>query len=128
MAELDDYLDNSKTETERREAQEAQKARSKAEAEKRARAAGAGQSSSSGGWTYDKGTSAVIEDAYRYLGFVPYTPFAEVKTAYKKLLFKHHPDRNSSTPEALKRSTEISARINAAFQIIETYEASKASK
>jgi DnaJ-domain-containing protein 1 len=129
MAELDDYLDTSKTDTERREAQEAAarvsaEASARAEAERRARSSG---SARAGGY-YDRGTSAVIEDAYRYLGLAPYAPFPEVKNAYRKLLLKYHPDRNSSTPEALKRATETSTRINAAYQIIETFEAAKASK
>ena len=34
---------------------------------------------------------------------------------------KNHPDRNSATPEQLKRSTEISAQLNAAYQRIETW-------
>jgi len=62
------------------------------------------------------------------LGLSPYAPFPEVKTAYRKLLLKYHPDRNSGTPEALKRATETSTKINAAYQIIETHEAAKASR
>ena len=125
MAELDDFLDTSKTDSERREAEEK---RAQAEKERRAReeqsrryrsASGSGASAASAS------ASAVIEDAYKYLGLVPYAPFADVKAAYKKLLFKYHPDRNASSPEILKKSTETSTRINAAYQIIETYEESK---
>ena len=50
-------------------------------------------------------------------------PFPEVKAAYKRLLMQNHPDRNSATPEQLKRSTEISAQMNAAFHRIETWNA-----
>ena len=123
MAELDDFLDTSKTESEKREA-EAQRAQ--AERERRASEAQArrpGASSASG--NYADSTRAVVEDAYRYLGMTPYAPFPEVKAAYKKLLFKYHPDRNASTPDALKKATETSTRINAAFQIIEAYEEAK---
>jgi DnaJ-domain-containing protein 1 len=120
MAELDDFLDTSKTETERREAEErkAQAERERRAREERSRTQG---SSWSGGGP-NASTSAVIEDAYRYLGLTPYAPFTEVKAAYKKLLFKYHPDRNASTPEQLKKATETSTRINNAFQIIEAYE------
>jgi DnaJ-domain-containing protein 1 len=134
MAELDDYLDNSKTETERREAEEAARARQRAQAEAQGRArsgaSGYGQASGAGsrGQTYDSGTSSVIEDAYRYLGLAPYAPFPEVKTSYRRLLLKYHPDRNSGSPEMTRRATETSARINAAYQIIEAYEATKASR
>jgi hypothetical protein len=122
MAELDDFLDTSKTETERREAeerraQEERERRARQEQEKRYRAYGAG--------TAAQDTEKAIEDAYRYLGLKPYAPFAEAKAAYKKLLFKYHPDRNASSPEALKKATETSTRINTAFQIIEAYEESR---
>ncbi|MFA5851565.1 MAG: J domain-containing protein [Spirochaetales bacterium] len=126
MAELDDFLDTSKTESEKREAEAR---RAQAERERRAREAQArrpGGSSASG--NYADSTRAVIEDAYRYLGMTPYAPFPEVKAAYKKLLFKYHPDRNASTPDALKKATETSTRINAAFQIIEAYEEAKKTK
>ncbi len=122
MAELDDYLDTSKTETERREAEER---RAQAERERRAREEQRRRYRTYGARDSAESTTAVIEDAYRYLGLTPYAPFADVKAAYKKLLFKYHPDRNSSSPEALGKSTETSTRINAAFQIIETYEESK---
>lgn len=120
MAELDDFLDTSKTETERREAEErkAQEERDRRAREQRNRT----QGSSWSGGAPNAGTSAVIEDAYRYLGLAPYAPFAEVKAAYKKLLFKYHPDRNASSPDQLKKATETSTRINSAYQIIEAYE------
>ena len=120
MAELDDFLDTSKTETERREAEErkAQEERDRRAREQRSRA----QGSSWSGGAPNASTSAVIEDAYRYLGLAPYAPFPEVKATYKKLLFKYHPDRNASTPDQLKRATETSTRINNAYQIIEAYE------
>jgi DnaJ-domain-containing protein 1 len=134
MAELDDYLDTSKTETERREAEEAARASRRAEAEGRARTGGSSYGSGSGAGTgsesqaYGRGTSAVIEDAYRYLGLAPYAPFSEVKASYRKLLLKYHPDRNSGSPDIVRRATDTSARINAAYQIIEAYEAAKASR
>jgi DnaJ-domain-containing protein 1 len=119
MAELDDFLDTSKTETERREAEEL---RAQAQRERRAREE---QSRRYGAQAGDGQTAVVIEQAYRYLGLKPYAPVSEAKAAYKKLLFAYHPDRNSSSPEALKKATETSTRINAAFQIIEAYEESK---
>ena len=123
MAELDDFLDTSKTESEKKEEQE-RKAR--AERDRRLREEQAKRSHETyGASSYADGTKAVVEDAYRYLGMTPYAPFAEVKSAYKKLLFKYHPDRNAASPEALKKATETSTRINAAFQIIEAYEESK---
>jgi len=114
MAELDDFLDRGKTESE---------ARARAE-ERRARENAARHSSStyggpSGGRA--SGPPAAIVQAYRTLGLAFGTPFPQVKATYKRLLMQNHPDRNSATPEQLKRSTEISTQINAAYQRIETW-------
>jgi len=127
LAELDDYLDTSKTETERRE-EEARKAAEQAQRRQEEQARRSGTYGGSYGTQQAPDTKKVVEDAYRYLGCTAYAPFAEVKTAYKKLLFKFHPDRNSATPDQLKSATDTSSRINAAFQIIEAYEQSKSSR
>ena len=68
MAELDDFLDPGKTDTERREAEE----RERKERSKTSSGYRQGQGTSAG-------TSAVVEDAYRYLGVAPYSAFADVK-------------------------------------------------
>ncbi len=116
MAELDDFLDQGRTETEARERQEAaDRARREREAAGRAGAYGRGSQAS--------GPPREIVAAYRTLGLAYGTPFAQVKAQYKKLLMQNHPDRNSATPEQLKRSTEISAQINEAYQRIETWTA-----
>jgi DnaJ-domain-containing protein 1 len=121
MAELNDFLDTSKTETEKREAKEKReredRARREREAWERRARSGAGLS--------DETTYTAIIEAYRYLGLEPFAPFTEVRLAYKKLLFKYHPDKNNSSPEALRKATETTTRINTAYQIIETYEESK---
>lgn len=124
MAELDDFLDTSKTETERREAEAERRERSARQEQNRFYRSGP----NSGSGVSQEETSKAIREAYAYLGLPPYAPFPEVKSAYKKLLFKYHPDRNSSSPEALKKATETSTRINAAYQIIEAYEEAKNGK
>jgi len=43
------------------------------------------------------------------------------KAAYKRLLKIHHPDRHAGHPENMKKATEKSSRINAAYQRIETW-------
>lgn len=51
---------------------------------------------------------------------VPFKATAEeCKAAYKKLLKIHHPDRHAGHPGNMKKATEKSARINAAYQRIE---------
>ncbi len=43
------------------------------------------------------------------------------KTAYKKLLNIHHPDRHAGHRENMKKATEKASRINAAYQRIEDW-------
>jgi hypothetical protein len=112
MSELDDYLDRGKTESEARERDRARRQREEA-----------ARRSSSSYTTYSRpsGPPQALIQAYRSLGLAYGTPFPEVKAAYKRLLMQNHPDRNSATPEQLKRSTEISAQINEAYHRIETW-------
>ena len=107
MDELDDFLDRGRTETEARE---------RAERARREREAAAGPRVARPSGPHPK-----LVQAYRTLGLAYGVPFPQVKIAYKRLLMANHPDRNSATPEQLKRSTAISAQINAAYQKIETW-------
>ena len=116
MDELNDYLDAGRTATE-------------------ARGAGSGAPRARGGGPSGfrrlfraflrpgaaSGPPVALLQAYRSLGLAYGTPYPQVKAAYKRLLMQNHPDRNSATPEQLKRSTEISAQLNAAYQRIETW-------
>jgi len=116
MDELDDFLDRGRTETEAKERREAaDRARREREGAARARGGPAGN------WKSNSFPPKEIIDAYRTIGLAYGTPFAEVKAQYKRLLMQNHPDRNSATPEQLKRSTEISALINNAYNRIETW-------
>ena len=45
----------------------------------------------------------------------------ECKAAYKRLLKIHHPDRHAGHPGNMKKATEKSSRINAAYQRIEMW-------
>jgi DnaJ-class molecular chaperone len=45
----------------------------------------------------------------------------ECKAAYKKLLKVHHPDRHAGHEGNMKKATEKSSRINAAYQRIERW-------
>jgi hypothetical protein len=113
MDELDDYLDTSRTETQAREREKARRAQE--EAARRASSASSAYSRAS------SGPPAALVQAYRSLGLAYGAPFSEVKAAYKRLLMQNHPDRNSATPDQLKRSTEISVQLNAAYHRIETW-------
>ena len=50
-------------------------------------------------------------------------PADECKAAYKKLLKIHHPDRHASHAGNFKKATERTARINAAWDRIEKWQA-----
>ena len=117
MDELNDFLDRGRTETEARERQESFERSRRAREEAARRSAGTGSQSS------NSFPPNEIARAYQTLGLPYGTPFPQVKTQYKKLLMQNHPDRNSASPEQLKRSTEISAQINDAYQRIETWSA-----
>jgi hypothetical protein len=112
MDELDDFLDRGRTESEAREREKA-----RGEGEESARRASGSHTASS----RPSGPPQALVQAYRSLGLAYGAPFPEVKAAYKRLLMQNHPDRNSATPEQLKRSTEISVQINAAYHRIETW-------
>ncbi|GHU14862.1 hypothetical protein FACS1894161_5550 [Spirochaetia bacterium] len=56
---------------------------------------------------------------YAELGLPFGAPLEECKSAYKALLKIHHPDRHAGHEGNLRKATEKSARINAAFDRIE---------
>jgi DnaJ-domain-containing protein 1 len=116
MDELNDFLDTGRTETEARE-----RDRARREREAAARAGGSYSGASSSYNSRPSGPPPALVQAYKVLGLPYGAPFPEVKAAYKRLLMQNHPDRNSATPEQLKRSTEISVQINAAYQRIEDW-------
>ncbi|MBN2739059.1 MAG: DnaJ domain-containing protein [Spirochaetales bacterium] len=48
--------------------------------------------------------------------------FDEVKKSYKRLLRQYHPDKYANQPDKLKFATEITTKLNQAFQKIEKFE------
>jgi DnaJ-domain-containing protein 1 len=62
-----------------------------------------------------------IRQDFAELGLSPGASPEECKAAYKKLLKIHHPDRHAGHPGNMKKATEKSARINAAFDHIERW-------
>ena len=60
-----------------------------------------------------------FKDYYETLGVEPGAGEAEIKTAYRRLIGQHHPDKLGDVPEELKRRAEDRAReINIAYEKI----------
>lgn len=113
MDELNAFLKDDRAEQERlerkRRAQDAER-----EARSRASAGSAGQRSHTG-------PSARLIADYKTLGLAFGAPLSDVKTAYKRLLKQHHPDRHADNTEAQKKATEQAARLNEAYDHIERW-------
>jgi len=62
----------------------------------------------------------LIKD-FAELGLSPNASFEECKTVYKELLKKHHPDKHSRHEGNMKKATEKSARVNAAYTRLENW-------
>lgn len=112
MSELDDFLDKDRGAAEAR-------AREREQREKTARERA--YSSKPASDRPPSGPPALVVEAYKTLGLPFGAPFPQAKAAYKKLLLRYHPDRNSASPAEQKRATEISAHINAAYVVIEAW-------
>jgi DnaJ-domain-containing protein 1 len=86
---------------------------------------GAGNGSAGGRTAGDRtGGNAVPEELrgdFAELGVSFGAPADECKAAYKRLLKKHHPDRHAGHQGNMRKATEKSARVNAAFDHIERW-------
>ena len=67
------------------------------------------------------GPSELLEKDFAELGLPFDASLSDCKAAYKKLLKVHHPDKHAGHPGNMKKATEKSARINAAYQRIEKW-------
>ena len=57
-----------------------------------------------------------IRKAFEELGLKLEATAEECKEAYKKLLKTHHPDRHAKHEENLKKATDKTSRVNAAYE------------
>ena len=73
-------------------------------------------------------TPEVLRQDYLNMG-VPFgSDFNITKNAYKKLIIKYHPDKNSSNTESIKKATEKTKKLNISFQKIKAWELAKQDK
>jgi hypothetical protein len=109
MEELNAFLDDDRETQARLERERQARMRMEEEARSRSRPRDAG------------GPPPKLVAAYKVLGLPLNAPFDQVRKTYKQLLKQHHPDKHGSAPDAQKKATETSARINDAYRVIETW-------
>ena len=82
------------------------------------RAKASGDEKESGGNTAKKPRPVPeeIRRDFAELGLTPDATAEECKEAYKKLLKIHHPDRHAKHDGNMKKATEKSTRVNAAYE------------
>ncbi|MDR2518951.1 MAG: J domain-containing protein [Spirochaetaceae bacterium] len=83
--------------------------------------AGSGFSGGAAGEHPASGGAAALARDFAELGLAAGASADECKTAYKRLLKIHHPDRHAGHDGNMRKATEKSARINAAFDRIERW-------
>jgi DnaJ-domain-containing protein 1 len=113
--------------TERRQADEAFR-RMKAQAAAGGGGASSSSSSSSSGASSSSGrpprpgsTDAQVAEWYKVLDLPPGSDLAAIKTSYRKLMRKYHPDMHAGSPQKQKAANELSLRVTAAYNGLTTY-------
>ena len=73
-------------------------------------------SSSSGRRPGKSGGGTQVAEWSKTLDVRPGAELAEIKSAYRKLMRKYHPDMHAGNPSKLKAATELSVRVSAAYE------------
>jgi DnaJ-domain-containing protein 1 len=58
---------------------------------------------------------AQLADWYRVLDLSPGAELSQIKTSYRQLMRKYHPDMHAGNPQKQKAATELSMRVTAAY-------------
>jgi DnaJ-domain-containing protein 1 len=121
-----------------REAREANARRAADEAFRRIKeqAARGGGSSSSGSSSGSSGsrtgaggsaraskssTDAQVNEWYKTLNLAPGADLAEVKSSYRQLMRKYHPDMHAGNPQKQKAANELSMRVTTAYNGLQAH-------
>lgn len=62
-----------------------------------------------------------IAEYYKVLDLPYGADFPQVKSSYRKLMRKYHPDRHVGNPKKLKAATELSMRVTQAYNALEEH-------
>lgn len=60
-------------------------------------------------------TDAQLAEWYRVLDLQPGADMAQIKTSYRQLMRKYHPDMHAGNPQKQKAANELSMRVTAAY-------------
>ena len=58
---------------------------------------------------------AQLAEWYRQLDLQPGAEMSQIKTSYRQLMRKYHPDMHAGNPQRQKAATELSMRVTAAY-------------
>jgi hypothetical protein len=67
------------------------------------------------------GRDPKVVDAYKTLNLGYGAELSEVKSAYRKLMRKYHPDVHNQSPKKQKAATELSMKVSQAFSVLEEH-------
>jgi len=60
-------------------------------------------------------TEAKVAEWYKVLDLQPGADMAQIKTSYRQLMRKYHPDMHAGNPQKQKAATELSMRVTTAY-------------
>lgn len=81
-----------------------------------------GSSGSSGSRTKPKSSNdAQVVEWYRTLNLSPGADLAEVKSSYRQLMRKYHPDMHAGNPQKQKAANELSMRVTTAYNGLQAH-------
>ena len=63
--------------------------------------------------------NTIEKEYYAILELPQGSDFSKIKSAYKKLLKKYHPDMFQNNPEKLKKAQQLTRKINEAYSYFE---------
>jgi len=67
------------------------------------------------------GRDPKVVDAYKTLDLAYGAELSEVKSAYRKLMRKYHPDLHNQSPRKQKAATELSMKVSHAYQVLDEH-------
>ncbi len=66
-------------------------------------------------------TEAKVAEWYRVLDLQPGADSAQIKSSYRQLMRKYHPDMHAGNPQKQKAATELSMRVTTAYNSLVDY-------